>query len=275
MHFDTKPPCKTEIDILEEGTVPILLSIQQMRQLYMTFEHTPECDYLTCKAFGMHRHPLPISNTNHIVLDLASLKQNPHVMLTHGLEEDVLLSRTAHVVNEESVFKTNEIPNHPVRKEGVQQALALGERFEDLPVEKRCPACRGQHRPHRKDLSCKKFVADFMPPIVGQPQGETKESTAEEKNESKEPDLKKSRRLRRADYDKAIVGTGGQNEPSTSSSSSSRPAAPAVSSRDAPEEEVSPEETAEQREISPSTEAVLPLALDRIRQRLDNDVELH
>ena len=275
IHFDTKPPCKTEIDILEEGTVPILLSIQQMRQLYMTFEHTPECDYLTCKAFGMHRHPLPISNTNHIVLDLASLKQNPHVMLTHGLEEDVLLSRTAHVVNEESVFKTNEIPNHPVRKEGVQQALALGERFEDLPVEKRCPACRGQHRPHRKDLSCKKFVADFMPPIVGQPQGEKKESTAEEKNESKEPDLKKSRRLRRADYDKAIVGTGGQNEPSTSSSSSSRPAAPAVSSRDAPEEEVSPEETTEQREISPSTEAVLPLALDRIRQRLDNDVELH
>ena len=27
IHFDTQPPCKTEIDILEEGTAPILLSI--------------------------------------------------------------------------------------------------------------------------------------------------------------------------------------------------------------------------------------------------------
>ena len=35
IHFDTKPPCKTEIDILGEGTAPILLSIQQMRQLYI------------------------------------------------------------------------------------------------------------------------------------------------------------------------------------------------------------------------------------------------
>ena len=37
------------------GTVPILLSISQMRNLYMTIEHTPQCDQITCKAFGMNR----------------------------------------------------------------------------------------------------------------------------------------------------------------------------------------------------------------------------
>ena len=112
IHFDTQPPCKTEIDILEEGTVPILLSIQQMRHLYMTFEHTPECHYLTCKAFGMKRYPLPLSNTNHIVLDLAGLKQNPKVMLSTGLDEDVLFSRTARVVEDDfatkQAFATND-----------------------------------------------------------------------------------------------------------------------------------------------------------------------
>ena len=43
------------IDILEQGAVPILLSISQMRNLYMTIEHTPQGDKVTCKAFGVDR----------------------------------------------------------------------------------------------------------------------------------------------------------------------------------------------------------------------------
>ena len=31
IHFPTNPPCRTEVDILEEGSVPILISLQQMR----------------------------------------------------------------------------------------------------------------------------------------------------------------------------------------------------------------------------------------------------
>ena len=59
IHFPTDPPCKTEVDILEEGSVPILTSLQQMRNLYMGFQHTPECDYLTCAAFKMKDYPIP------------------------------------------------------------------------------------------------------------------------------------------------------------------------------------------------------------------------
>ena len=40
LRYHTTPPCSTNINILEQGTVPILLSISQMRNLYMTIEHT-------------------------------------------------------------------------------------------------------------------------------------------------------------------------------------------------------------------------------------------
>ena len=52
LRYHTTPPCSTNIDVLEQGTVPILLSISQMRNLYMTIEHTPQCDKITRKAFG-------------------------------------------------------------------------------------------------------------------------------------------------------------------------------------------------------------------------------
>lgn len=74
-HFQTSPPCRTEVDTLEEGSVPILLSLQQMRNLYMNIRHTPDCDYLTCDAFGMKNFPRPVSTSNHLIIDLAEVKQ--------------------------------------------------------------------------------------------------------------------------------------------------------------------------------------------------------
>ena len=40
LRYHTTPPRSTNIDVLEQGTVPILLSISQMRNLYMTIERT-------------------------------------------------------------------------------------------------------------------------------------------------------------------------------------------------------------------------------------------
>ena len=76
-HFPTKPPCKIEIEILEEGNVPILLSLEQTRNLYMEFKHSPQCGYLTCAAFGMKDYPVPISTTNHLIIDLANQNSSP------------------------------------------------------------------------------------------------------------------------------------------------------------------------------------------------------
>ena len=69
----TTPPCSTNIDILEQGTAPILLSISQMRNLYMTIEHTPQCDKTRGKAFGVHRQAVPVSGAGHALVDLAGV----------------------------------------------------------------------------------------------------------------------------------------------------------------------------------------------------------
>ena len=39
--FDTTPPANTTIEVSDEGKVPILFSIQQMRNLRMSLDHTP------------------------------------------------------------------------------------------------------------------------------------------------------------------------------------------------------------------------------------------
>ena len=77
VHFPVEPPCWTEFDILEEGSVPILLSLGQMRNLRFTLEMEPDVVYLTCKAFHFQRVPLKVASTRHLVLDLTKLQERP------------------------------------------------------------------------------------------------------------------------------------------------------------------------------------------------------
>ena len=95
INFPTTPPCSTEVDILEEGSVPILISLQQIGNLYMGFQHTPYCGYLTCEAFGLKDYPIPISTSNHLLLDLCNLKSSPQRVECSFLEQDLELMRTA------------------------------------------------------------------------------------------------------------------------------------------------------------------------------------
>ena len=39
----------------------------------MTIEHTPQCDKITCKAFGMNRQAVRVSGTGHALVDLAGV----------------------------------------------------------------------------------------------------------------------------------------------------------------------------------------------------------
>ena len=43
----------TEFDIVEEGDVPLLMSLPQMRSLGFQFELAPEKAYLSCARIGM------------------------------------------------------------------------------------------------------------------------------------------------------------------------------------------------------------------------------
>ena len=66
----TNPPIATDFDIIEEGNVPLLLSLPQMRNLRFTIELSPEAVYLRSPAFGNKRVLMKSSTSNHIVLDL-------------------------------------------------------------------------------------------------------------------------------------------------------------------------------------------------------------
>ena len=75
----------TAIDILDQGDVPILFSVEQLRNLRMSIEHTPVGDYLTCPLFGLKRFSLPVSASIHNVLDLmmfASAARKPNRSFT-------------------------------------------------------------------------------------------------------------------------------------------------------------------------------------------------
>ena len=94
--FDTQPPANTTIEVLDEGSVPILFSIQQMRNLRMTLEHTPTADYATCEAFGVNRTVLPVSTNNHLVLDFLCFTRGP----TCNMRDEVQTSFRATTLEE-------------------------------------------------------------------------------------------------------------------------------------------------------------------------------
>jgi len=66
-----------------------------MRNLYMEFKHTPECDYISCEAFGLKDYPIPISTSNHLLLNLANLKDSPQRVSCQFLADDIGLIRSA------------------------------------------------------------------------------------------------------------------------------------------------------------------------------------
>ena len=72
----------TANDILDHGDVPILFNVEHLRNLRMSIEHTPVGDYLTCSLFGLKRFSLPVSASNHNVLDIvmfaSSVRQPNH-----------------------------------------------------------------------------------------------------------------------------------------------------------------------------------------------------
>ena len=60
----------TEFDIVEEGDVPLLMSLPQMRNLGFQFELTPDKAYLSCARIGMRKKVLKTAISTHLILDL-------------------------------------------------------------------------------------------------------------------------------------------------------------------------------------------------------------
>ena len=67
--FTTRPPCATQVDILEKGSVPILLSLPQMRNLGISLNLDPGAT-ISCAAFGLENSPVEVSQAGHVVQTL-------------------------------------------------------------------------------------------------------------------------------------------------------------------------------------------------------------
>ena len=63
----------TEFDIVEEGDVPLLMSLLQMRNLGFQFELTPEKASLSCARIGMRKMVLKTATSTHLILDLQDI----------------------------------------------------------------------------------------------------------------------------------------------------------------------------------------------------------
>ena len=59
--FKATPPRDTTVEVLDQGRVPILFSIEHMRNLRMTLECSPTADLASCESFGLYKLPLPVS----------------------------------------------------------------------------------------------------------------------------------------------------------------------------------------------------------------------
>ena len=135
LRYHTTPPCSTNID-LEQGTVPILLSISQTRNLYMTMEHTPQCDKITCKVFGMNRQAVPVSGAGHALVDLAGIAR----VKAHG--EIAIKGLTNYVYDDDNSIL---FPSGDISKSETVCASKSSETKEDLATPKIIGSQKQEH----------------------------------------------------------------------------------------------------------------------------------
>ena len=212
IHFPTDPPCKTEIDILEQGNVPILISVQQMRNLNMSFRHTPDCDYITCAAFGLKDFPVPVSTSNHLLLDLADLKKAPEIVSDSFMAEDLDTVRTAvecpptSSALAEALHYWSQQPSNTrdIDAETSKESSFLGALVPDAAHEGEAPAedyafAETQHGGSSSSSAPAPAVA--RPPVLGTPTGGGAPAVSQPSAPADAAELPVRRRLRKKTED--------------------------------------------------------------------------
>ena len=124
--FPADPPCCTDVDICEQGKVPILFSVTQMQNLRLTVDLAPTSVLITCDSFDYNRTPAQISTSHHVGLNLRDFQKAPGNK-SKGTTSSFM---TDHEGQMWKTFGSNHIT---------------------------CPACNGRHRPHTYDEGCRLF----------------------------------------------------------------------------------------------------------------------
>ena len=121
----------TEFDIVEEGDVPLLMSLPQMRNLGFQFELTPEKAYLSCARIGMRKMVLKTAISTHLILDLQDVAwymsqvhfKTPHVKSFFSQHDHFVYSQIAvkqDVQDEEALVTGDYWQVDPLRREFIR-----------------------------------------------------------------------------------------------------------------------------------------------------------
>ena len=92
-----------------------------------TSTYTPQCDKITCKAFGMNRQAVPVSGTGHALVDLAGVAR----VKAHG--EIAIKGLTNYVYDDDSSIK---LPSGDISKSETACASTSSKTKEDLATPK-------------------------------------------------------------------------------------------------------------------------------------------
>ena len=105
----------------------MLMSLDQMRNLRFRIEVTPECAYLTSESFSYIRHPLRVSTTRHVVVNLVEInKADP---------------RRSKIINGQD-FRAD----YPTFETTLNDAALVASIPQEHSLAVSCPACQGQHK---------------------------------------------------------------------------------------------------------------------------------
>jgi hypothetical protein len=157
--FPTKPPLSTDFDIVEEGNVPMLLSLVQMQNLRFCLYCAPEEVLLSSPALGKGARPMEVSTSRHLVLNLADVKFSPledgnsRIVSSQDVDLRYPSFQSTEIVPpgvEESLaskrLKEKTTPSKPALPKVEVPPPPVPHEVERPIVN--CPACRGLHRAH-------------------------------------------------------------------------------------------------------------------------------
>ena len=137
------------------------MSLPQMRNLNLELSLSPDAVFLTCAAFGYDHTPAVMATSQHIVMNLAELKDNP---LTVKQGKYRVSDQTSFLaLNDKSDNVTEDISITPLSECLACKGVGTVHSYAGECV-KICPACRGQKRKHTYQPGCKKYTGPEAPP---------------------------------------------------------------------------------------------------------------
>ena len=92
----------TEFDIVEEGNVPLLMSLPQMRNLGFQFKLPPHKSFLGCIRLGIWKHQLRMSKSTQLVMDFQDIAWYMSAVHFKTLEVQSFFSQHEHFSQHET-----------------------------------------------------------------------------------------------------------------------------------------------------------------------------